>query len=284
MAKDRGDRPDGDRQHDSFDGFGPKTLRFFHELARNNNREWFQQNQETYEAEVRRPMAALLNSLVEEMSLRGIPLAGDPKRSMFRIHRDVRFSNDKSPYKTHAGAVLTPDGNKKTQGLLYVHVASEGSFTAAGFYRPQPEQLASLRRAIVADPERFQEVELVLKKYRLTLGRDEALKRLPRGFEEIPPGPIAEALKLKSFVVRRNLSEETISRPRLVKTIAEFAEAALPLLTFGWEAMGNEAVSRASARASEGQIPEGETATRRGRKTTGDGPKASISKRKRGPA
>ncbi len=280
MPKARSERQGGDRQPDSFDGFGPKALRFFHDLARNNNRDWFQQNQETYEVEVLRPMAALVKSLAEEVSRRGLPLKGDPKRSMFRIHRDVRFSNDKSPYKTHSGAVLTPDGNKNTQGLLYVHVASEGSFTAAGFYHPDPEQLASLRRAIVAASDRFQEVERALKKARLTLGRDEALKRLPRGFEDVAPGPIAEVLKLKSFVVRRSLSEETLARPRLVKSIAEFAETALPLLTFGWEAMGQQVVSQ----AAESQVPTGKSATSRGRETGGDGPKGSGGKRGLGSA
>ena len=157
---------------------------------------------------------------------------------MFRIHRDVRFSHDKSPYKTHAGAVLTRDGTKKCQGLLYVHVSPEGSFTAAGFYHPEPDQLAALRRVIAASPDRFQDLERTLKKSRLVLGRDEALQRLPRGFEDVPAGPAAEALKLKSFVVHRDLSEDALGRPRLVKQVADFAEAALPLLEFGWEALG----------------------------------------------
>ncbi|MFO0891855.1 MAG: DUF2461 domain-containing protein [Isosphaeraceae bacterium] len=238
------------QQLHAFPGFGPRALQFFDGLSRNNQREWFQQNQEVYEAEVQRPMAALVTALAAELATRGIPLTGDPRRSMFRIHRDVRFSRDKSPYKSHCGAVLTPDGNKNTQGLLYVHIAAEGSFTAAGFYHPAPDELASLRRAIATSPDRFQEIERALKKSRLILGRDEALKRLPRGFEDVPSGPIAEALKLKSFVVQRELSEDAIGRPRLVKAIADFATAALPLLSFGWEALG-----RGEAPVARGRSP-----------------------------
>jgi uncharacterized protein (TIGR02453 family) len=148
-------------------------------------------------------MAELVTALAAELSQRGVPLTADPKRSIFRIHRDVRFSSDKSPYKTHAGAVLTRDGTKNSQGLLYVHVASQGAFTAAGFYHPDPDQLAALRREIAAAPERFEALERALKKARLELGRDEPLKRLPRGFDNAPPGPTAESLKLSVRPVNR---------------------------------------------------------------------------------
>ena len=228
-----------DQERQSFTGFGPKALQFFHELAMHNDREWFQDNKLVYEKEVQQPMAALITSLVGELARRGIPLTGIPKRSMFRIHRDVRFSNDKSPYKTQAGAVLTHDGTKNSQGLLYIHVSPEGSFTAAGFYHPEPAQLEAIRRAIAAAPERFLAVEKALQKVRLTLSQGEALKRLPRGFEDFPAGPTAEILKLKSFVVHRDLSEASLARPRLVKEIADFAEEALPLLKFGWAAPGS---------------------------------------------
>ena len=222
----------------SFTGFGPKALQFLHELAAHNDRTWFQEHKPAYETEVQRPMEALIGSLADELAERGVPLTGDPKRAMFRIHRDVRFSSDKSPYKTHAGAVLSRDGTKDFQGLLYIHISPEGSFTASGFYHPEPVQLEAVRKAIVAAPERFQEVERALQKARLSLSRGEALTRLPRGFEDVPAGPVAELLKHKSFIVQRELSEVALGRPRLVKDIADFAEAALPLLKFGWEALG----------------------------------------------
>ncbi len=243
MTQSQKKRVDAGQEPLPFQGFGPKALQFFHDLALHQDRGWFQEHQSVYEQEIQRPMAALVTALAEELSQRGVPLTGDPKRSMFRIHRDVRFSNDKTPYKTHAGAVLTRDGTKNCQGLLYIHISPEGSFTASGFYHPEPEQLLALRRAISAAPEQFQQVERSLHKARLALGRDDALKRLPRGFEDVPEGPTAKALKLKSLVVHRELSEDSLGGPRLVKQIADFAEAALPLLSFGWAALNPPAVN-----------------------------------------
>jgi uncharacterized protein (TIGR02453 family) len=237
MTQPRKKREAAEQEPQSFKRFGPKALQFFHDLASHQDRAWFQQHQSVYENEVQRPMAALVASLADELARRGVPLTGDPKRSMFRIHRDVRFSSDKSPYKTHAGAVLTRDGTKNCQGLLYIHVSPDGSFTASGFYHPEPEQLLALRTAMAASPGEFQQVERALQEARLTLGRNDALKRLPRGFEDVAAGPTAENLKLKSFVVQRVLSEESLGRPSLVREIADFAEAALPLLKFGWAAL-----------------------------------------------
>jgi uncharacterized protein (DUF2461 family) len=94
-----------------------------------------------------------------------------------------------------------------------------------------------MRRAIVSKAEQFLQVEAMLAKSRLKVGQEEALKRLPRGFEDVAAGPIAECLKLKSFVVHRKLSLASVGRPKLVSEIADFAEAALPLLRFGWAAL-----------------------------------------------
>ncbi len=238
MTSPRKKREAVGQEPQSFTGFGPRALKFFHELAMHQDRDWFLQHQTVFENEVQRPMAALVTTLAAELARRGVPLTGDPKRSIFRLHRDIRFSKDKSPYKTHAGAVLTQDGTKGSPGLLYIHVSPEGSFTASGFYHPEPEHLAALRRAIAASPDRFQKVEQSLLKAGLTVGRDDALKRLPRGFEDVAAGAIAENLKLRSFVVHRDLAEDSLGRPRLVSEIADFAEAALPLLLFGWAAIG----------------------------------------------
>jgi uncharacterized protein (TIGR02453 family) len=242
MAEQRKKREGSERQTHSFKGFGPRALQFFHDLALHQDRQWFQQHQPIYENEVLQPIAALITALADELARRGVPLIGDPKRSVFRIHRDVRFSSDKSPYKTHAGAVLSRDGTKNCQGLLYIHVSPDGSFTAAGFYHPGPEQLLALRTAIASPASQFQQVERALQKARLALAHNDMLKRLPRGFENVSAGPTTETLKLKSFVVHRELSEESLGRPRLVTEIADFADAALPLLRFGWAALGQPAL------------------------------------------
>lgn len=221
----------------AFPGFRPAALAFFRDLTVSNERGWFQDNKPTYEAEVVRPMALLVPELAAELARRKVPLTGDVKKSMFRIHRDVRFSNDKSPYKTHAGAVWSRDGVKMSPGVLYFHFDPEGSFVAAGFYVPEPPLLAKLRNAQVRRTDEFLAVVAALEGYGLTLSREDALKRTPRGFEETADGPLAEHLKLKSLIVSRPLTPKDLRGPALVAKLADFAAQALPLLHFGWAAL-----------------------------------------------
>src|SRR5438874_13214786 len=105
-----------------FTGFRPTAFTFFRGLRDNNDPAWFKPRKGVYEAEVLAPFRALVNAVGAAFSEAGIPLAGDPMRSIFRIYRDVRFSPDKRLYKTHAGAVLTRSGGKRDPGLLYLHL------------------------------------------------------------------------------------------------------------------------------------------------------------------
>ena len=134
----------------AFAGFRPAGLGFLRDLAKHQDRTWFQDHKSTFESEVRDPMAALVIALSEALAKRRLPLWGDPKGSVFRLNRDIRFSADKRPYKTHTSAVLTRDGSKMSQGLLYVHIDPAGSFAAAGAWQPQPAHLQAIRQRIVA--------------------------------------------------------------------------------------------------------------------------------------
>jgi uncharacterized protein (TIGR02453 family) len=222
---------------DSFAGFGAQALGFLKALGFHQNREWFVENKALYESEVHAPMTALVVALSAELARREIALRGDPKHSVFRIHRDVRFTKEKHPYKTHCGAALSRDGGKNSTGILYIHVAPEGSFVAAGFYRPEPAQLAALRGAIVATPKRWHALERQLDAAALTLSHEDAMTRLPRGFDRHAGTPLAETLRLRSFILRRPLTAASLRRTALVGTIADFAAAAEPLLRFGWSAI-----------------------------------------------
>ena len=104
-----------------------------------------------YEAEVLAPFRALVAAVGAALGEAGIPLSADPQRSIFRIYRDVRFSPDKRLYKTHAGAVLTRSGGKRDPGLLYLHLEPGESMVAAGFWHPEPQLLARLRRAMLGE-------------------------------------------------------------------------------------------------------------------------------------
>jgi len=142
----------------SFPGFRPAAFGFFRGLARHNDPNWFKPRKSVYDTEVLAPFRALVLVLSEKLEAAGIPLVGDPARGIFRIYRDVRFSADKRLYKTHQGAVLTRSGGKGDPGLLYVHVEPGESMAGVGFWHPEPELLAQLRRAIVGDPGGFLEM------------------------------------------------------------------------------------------------------------------------------
>jgi uncharacterized protein (TIGR02453 family) len=221
----------------SFTGFRPAALKFFRELSANQDRTWFQANKEVYEREVVAPMRALVTDVAGALAGRGLPLTADPLKAMFRIHRDVRFSRDKAPYKTHAGAVLSRDGTKSSPGLLYVHFDPRGSFTAAGFWQPDPAQLGGLRDAMLHEAKRFETIVATLQKQGLDLSREEALARLPRGFEHAAGSPVGDYLRLRHLIVERHLPARTLASSAAVEAIADFATAALPVLRFGWEAL-----------------------------------------------
>jgi uncharacterized protein (TIGR02453 family) len=221
-----------------FEGFGPKGLAFFKALKFHQSKPWFDENRGLYDREVMEPMVALLDDLTARFAKAKVPLKADGKRSIFRIHRDVRFAKDKSPYKTHCGAVMTRSGAKTDQGLLYIHIDPDGCFAAAGFYMPEPPDLARLRKAIAANGKGFLAVRAAMKKGRLDIGTDSQLSRIPRGFEALKDGPLDGAIRLKSFIVEEPLPAKLIRSPALAAAIFDFAKRADPLLRFGWKALG----------------------------------------------
>jgi len=168
----------------------------------------------------------------------GLPLEGDPKRSGFRIHRDTRFSNDKRPYKTEIGSVWYRQGSGKDgAGVLYFHLAAEGCFAAAAFYRPEADVLGAIRERIRVHPDRFLAMQAGLRAKAVALDASDSLTRMPRGFEDLKDSPVAAALRLRSFLVRRDVPLEMTTGPELVGFIVDTAERTLPLLRFGWDAV-----------------------------------------------
>ncbi len=221
----------------AFTGFPAAATAFLAELATNNTREWFTANKAVYEAEVIAPFRLLLADVISELAARELPLSGDPAKAIFRIHRDVRFSKEKTPYKTHAGAVLSRNGGKVHAGVLYIHIEPKGSFLAAGFWQPEREALAAWREAIYTEPQRFADMQARLLAAKLSLDASESLTRTPRGFEDAVGTPAEVALRLKSFLVRRPITPSRLASAGLVSDVVTFAEQTLPLLSFGWNAL-----------------------------------------------
>jgi len=228
--------------------FSPDSLAFLRGLARNNRRPWFEAHRADYERHVKIPMA----DLVEEMDLRLAGLApeivGDPKRSVFRIYRDVRFSADKSPYKRHAACwFFHGDGSSKVGreahgggAGFYFHLEPGKSLVAGGCWMPPRPALQKFRAAIAGDPQAFERMVLAPAMKRMGgLDEDGMLKRVPRGFPA--DHPAARWLRYQSFTVGRSLTDAQVTGPRLTAMLAQDFATMLPLVRWLNGVLGLEA-------------------------------------------
>ncbi len=220
-----------------FRGFGPQALPFFKALAFHQSKEWFDENRATYESAIKAPMGDLVEDAATRLAKANIPIKGDRKSSLFRIHRDVRFSNNKDPYKTNASVAMTRSGAKSDPGVLYFHLSPEECFFAAGFHSPDAQQLGRLRAAAAWTPKAYKLMVAKLAGAGLSLSDEDALKRAPRGFEDVTDPQIAAAMRLRNFICLRQVSEAAIRKPALVDDFCAFASDALPLLKWGWDAL-----------------------------------------------
>jgi uncharacterized protein (TIGR02453 family) len=225
----------------SFAGFRPAAFTFFRGLRNHNDPAWFKPRKAVYETEVLAPFRELISVVNTALVEAGIPLIGDPIKGIFRIYRDVRFSPDKRLYKTHAGAVLTRSGKKRDPGLLYLHVEPGESMVAAGFWHPEPELLTRLRRALLADADGFAAIAERLEAAGTPLSSDTRLSRPPRGFESAKDTAVADYVCWKSFTTHAGLSDKEMQSPAVVDRIVAFAQAAWPLLEWGWAAAEDDA-------------------------------------------
>jgi len=233
----------------AFAGFPQTAFAFLSELRDNNSPAWFKPRKAAYEADVLAPFRNLITALGVAFSRAGVPLVGDPGRSIFRIYRDVRFSPDKRLYKNHAGAVLTRSGGKRDPGLLYLHVAPGESMVAAGFWHPEPDLLTRLRRAVLDDPDGFLAIASRLKAAGCPMSSAERLSRPPRGFEAAKGTAVAEYVGWKSFTAHAALSDAEMQSPALIDRILGFAHTAMLLLEWGWAAADDEGPAPVPIRA-----------------------------------
>jgi uncharacterized protein (TIGR02453 family) len=239
-----------------FAGFPPAAFEFFDGLREHNDPAWFKPRKAVYEAEVVAPLRALVAAVGEALDRASLPLVGDPRRGIFRIYRDVRFSPDKRLYKTHAGAVLTRSGARREPGVLYIHVAPGESMAGAGFWHPRPDLLGKLRRAILADPDGFAAMAAQMEQAGHPLTADERLSRPPRGFEAAKGTPAADYVCWKSFTAHRGFGNAEMQSPALVDRIVGFAGTVMPLLEWGWDAIDDAAPPPLVIRATSRPLPK----------------------------
>src|SRR6187401_2392551 len=201
----------------TFPGFSPDAVDFLAELRENNERSWFQPRKAEFDRLLREPMEALVADLAERLATRGIPLRADPKRSIFRIYRDTRFSKDKSPYKTHVAANFpwvgsgeaTSEGESERHGGGYFHLSPQGSYMGGGMWHPEPARLAAFRKAVDKDTAATLEVlnePGFVARFKHISNDGESLKRIPQGYA--PDHPQADLLKMKNVTFGRELSEK----------------------------------------------------------------------------
>ena len=219
-----------------FIGFSPKAFKFLEELTDNQTRVWFSEHRSEYEEFVREPMKCFTNALSESLANKDIPLWGDPKKSLFRINRDARFSKAKHPYNMHASGLFTRTGDKHSPGVLYFRLDPLGSRCAAGYLQPEAHNLKKLRQGILDNPKAWLSLEKALKRKGYELDYSNTLARIPRGFNDVPK-EIEGAIKLKGWIIRKQLPRSTICSKELIKEVTGFAKDMLPLLSFGWHAL-----------------------------------------------
>ncbi|MBI5464857.1 MAG: DUF2461 domain-containing protein [Ignavibacteriales bacterium] len=220
-------------QYPPFVGFPKEAFRFFAQLRKNNHREWFEKHKHEYESFVRLPMQSLIASLRPQFTRFAPEFDLNPKRSIFRIYRDVRFSKDKTPYKTHVAAHIVLAG--KPKGFVgsgyYLHVEPSECFVGGGIYVPDGEQLKKIRKAIAGRGKEFLSI-LNERSFKKRFGKIEGakLQRVPRGYDDAHP--MAEWLKLKQFFVGVSLKGEECFKPGFAGLAARICEDAAPLVRF----------------------------------------------------
>lgn len=211
-----------------------KTLHFLTQLKKNNNREWFNENRELYEAaksDFHQLVAAILNSYGNKDSTL---LNLSPKDCTFRINRDVRFSKNKDPYKTNMGAYFVKGGKKSNLAGFYLHCEPGNSFVGGGLYMPEPDKIKKIRQEIDYNWVEFQKIlnhKEFKKEYgNLSFEEGMGLQREPRGYEK--DNPAIEYIKLKNWIVSAPLNDTELTNQHLVKRITEAFTALQPLVRF----------------------------------------------------
>jgi uncharacterized protein (TIGR02453 family) len=225
-----------------FAGFTLEAIQFLTDLAQNNDRAWFQPRKAAYERLLKEPLEALCVALADRLAARSIPLEADPKRSPFRIYRDVRFSRDKSPYKTHLGAsfpwIEAPDGagDRADAGAHanggYFNFQPGEMYAGGGMWMAERPRLEALRRAIVETPERVREAieEPAFVAWFGGVHTHESLKRIPAGYPK--DHPLAEMFLWKDVVFGRRLADAEVCSPDLPDLLADGYATALPVFRF----------------------------------------------------
>jgi uncharacterized protein (TIGR02453 family) len=212
--------------------FTPETLKFLRTLKRNNNREWFRASRERYELHVRGPMIALIERLAIDFRTFAPEIVASPKASLYRIYRDTRFSEDKTPLKTNVAASFRWRGMARGQGAgLYVEIAPGWVWMGGGLYAPEMPDLVRVRQHI---SDSYPEIDRIARNRTFTrlVGalEGERLTRVPKGFAK--DDPAVEYLRYRQFLAGRELPPELATSAKFYPTLLATFKAIHPLVRF----------------------------------------------------
>lgn len=214
--------------------FQASTLKFLKDLKKNNNKPWFDAHRAQYEA-ARADFEQFIQAVLDRHSKNDPDLKDlTAKKCMFRINRDVRFSKDKSPYKTNFGASMDKGGKKSGLAGYYFHCEPGGSFIGGGLWMPEPAVVKRVRQEIDYSYDEFKKL-ITTKNFKgffgeLYKGENAQLSKVPQGFEK--DNPAAEHLKFKSWLVLHNFSDAEVTAPSLVKNTVEAFKLMQPFIRF----------------------------------------------------
>jgi uncharacterized protein (TIGR02453 family) len=212
--------------------FTADTLSFLRRLKRNNRREWFNAHRDEYERHVREPMIAVIERLAVDFRSFAPELAASPKLSLYRIYRDTRFSEDKTPYKTHIAAVFPCRGLPKHEGAgLYFHASPDGVWAGGGLWAPPTPQLQKVREHVAANSRRLKAI-VSAPGFRKTVGtlEGERLQRVPRGFPK--DHEAAEYLKYRQFLAGAEFPAIFATSPKFYSGVLGVFRQIAPLVRF----------------------------------------------------
>jgi uncharacterized protein (TIGR02453 family) len=208
------------------------TLMFLKQLAKNNTKEWFDVNRKTYEAS-KAEFEIIVKSVIDKSLLFDNKLAGlEPKKCLFRINKDVRFSKDKSPYKLNMGASINPGGKKSEIPGYYIHIEPGKCFLAGGSYMPMPDMLAAIRQEIDYNTADFKKILNAkdFKTYFKELSQDDKLKTAPKGYPK--DHPELNLLQHKNFIMYHPIKDEAVLNKNFPTYAAKVFKAMLPMNEF----------------------------------------------------
>lgn len=209
--------------------FPPEALTFFRNLARNNNREWFQPRKEIFDAKVKTPMIELVERINGELMKFAPEYVNDPKKAVYRIYRDTRFSADKTPYKTHLAAIFPRRGSESKHagpGLFFA-VSHKSIEVAGGVYMPAPEDLLKIRTWIAENHVSFRKITRGPQKSMGPL-RGGSLTRVPKGFDASHPA--ADLIKMKQWYYGAELDSKLAVTPKLLVELIKRFKAMMPVM------------------------------------------------------